>query len=243
MVVVLGTRIHNNSAKCANEFYLLKNWCYQALEYTNYIVVATDSKSYTKTKRAIRDLGERVHTILVSPWKGIVNPLNSIICEANILGAERLVFQSVEVYISSRDFEILNYHLKSDTLVVGGKMVLSHGGTPGTKVICGMTSPWNTLALWNLAKLNTTGFLGVSNGIIKGIPGGIEEVPTISLLQQLYPNETQAKLVSLSDLSWITIWKDKKRENYHKEKMLTKSSRAEAQLNCLKIKPGYVTVF
>ncbi|NEO49792.1 MAG: hypothetical protein F6K55_39125 [Moorea sp. SIO4A3] len=89
-----------------------------------------------------------------------------------------------------------------------------------------MTSPWNTLALWNLSKLNITGFLGISSGLIKDVPGGMEEVTTISLLQQLYQNQAQAKLVKLSDLKWITTWNSQERQKYHQKKMLTKFLRA-----------------
>jgi hypothetical protein len=245
MSLILGTRIYGNFAKYTDVFYCFSNWCRQALKYANYIVVATDNQNFAKIKRIIRDLGEgeRVYPLLVNPWKGIVNPLNMIIYEANILGADHIMFQSLEVYISFRDFEILASHLTSDTLVVGAKMISTHGEDPGTKIICGMTSPWNTLALWNLPKLNATGFLGISSGIVKSIPGGMEEVVTISLLQKLYPNEAHAKLVSISDLLWIPIWDNIERENDHKEKIITKSLRAEAQLKYLRIEPGYVIVF
>ena len=243
MSVIVGTRIHGNLDKYTPQFYDVRYWCYQALHYADYVVIGTDKKNFAKIRRSVKDLGEKVHPILIMPWKGFVNPLNAIIYEANLLGGNNILFQSIEVYISFKDFEILDSHLKSDTLVVGGKMSSIHGGKPGTKVICGMTSPWNTLDLWNLQKLNVTGFLKVSSGIIKDVPGGMEEVPTISILQQLYSNECQAKLVSIPDLSWKTnTWNDPEREKYHQEKMKTKYLRSEAQLKYSKIKPGNVTV-
>jgi hypothetical protein len=130
-----------------------------------------------------------------------------------------------------------------DTVVVGARLNPDHGGTPGIKPIDGLTSPWNTLALWDLNKLYLTGFQAKSVESLNGIHGGMEEVPTISLLQHLYPDKAQAKVVTLQDVKWNMIWNDEKRSKYHLQKMKTKCERAEIQLKYLDLPRGMVTVF
>jgi len=242
MSLIIGSRIHSAGGTHTPNFSRLKKWCNQVLKYADYVVIATDEYLYEDIAKTVSGFGDRVHSLLVNPWKGFAHPLNAIVYEATSLGGDKLLLQSPEVYVKATDAKILDSHLTSDTLVVGAKMILNHGGDAGVKPIDGMTSPWNTLALWNLSKLNITGFLGVSSGLLKDVPGGMEEVTTISLLQQLYPNEAQAKLVSLSQLKWINDWKDLKRKKYHEQKMSTKLSRAEIQLKYSKIQRGIVTV-
>jgi hypothetical protein len=242
MSVIVGTRIHGALPTYTPEFSRIENWCAKTLEYADYVVIATDTHFFNKISRIVSVFGERVQTLLINPWQGVAHPLNMIVCEATFLGGNKLLLQSLEVYVSSTDVKTLNSHLTSDTLVVGAKMISTHGGDAGVKPIDGMNSPWNTLALWNLSKLNITGFLEFSHGIIKDIPSGMEEVTTISLLQQLYPNEAHAKLVSLSQLKWITLWKSIERQKYHEKKISTKVWRAEIQLEYSRIQRGVVTV-
>ena len=242
MSLIIGTRIHSGGGTHTPNFSRLKKWCEQVLEYADYVVIATDEHLFNDIANNVLGFRNRVHSLLVNPWKGFAHPLNAIVYEATSLGGSKLLLQSPEVYVNSADIKILDLHLTVDTLVVGAKMILSHGGDAGVKPIDGMTSPWNTLALWNLSKLNITGFLGVSSGLLKDVPGGMEEVTTISLLQQLYPNEAHAKLVSLAQLKWINDWKDIKRKKYHEQKMSSKLSRAEIQLKYSNIQRGIVTV-
>ncbi|NET60611.1 MAG: hypothetical protein F6K47_32075 [Symploca sp. SIO2E6] len=242
MSLILGTRIHSSSGISIPELSQLENWCCKALEYADYVVIATDYQLFNQISQIVSVFGDRVHSLLVNPWKGFAHPLNAIVVEATFLGGNQLLLQSLEVQISPIDVGTLRSHLTSDTLVVGARMIESHGGDAGIKPINGMTSPWNTLALWNLPKLHVTGFLGISSGLIKDIPGGIEEVTTISLLQQFYPNQAHAKLVNLSQLKWITLWKDTERKKYHEQKMSSKLVRAEIQMNYFKVQRGFVRV-
>ena len=179
--------------------------------------------------------------IIVNDWSKATESLNKILCQAIFLGGNKLLLQSREVNVSSADVKTLSDRLSLDTLVVGAKMISNHGGAAGVKKIDGINSPWNTLALWNLSKLKWTGFIEVSNEKL-GIPSGMEEVITISILQQLYPNEAHAKLVELSKLNWRATWNSKERQKYHQEKMSSKLWRAEMQLKHSKVKPGVVTV-
>ena len=240
--LIVGTRIYSFS-NSHPKLCQLESWCQETLKYAAHIVIATNNQLFNAIKQIVSVFEDKVSPLLIHPWTEFTHPLNTIIVEANFRGVNKLLLQSFEVYVSSTDVEKLNYYLTSDTLVVGGKMISNHGGyQPGVQPINGMNSPWNTLALWNLSKLNVTGFIGISSGLIKDIPGGMEEVSTISLLQQLYPNQAQAKLIALSDLKWMTHWRCDKRQNYHEQKMMTKLLRAEKQLEYSKIQRGAVTV-
>ncbi|MGD1699119.1 hypothetical protein [Dapis sp. BLCC M229] len=242
MSIIVGTRIYSVS-NSHSKLYQLESWCKNTLKYADHVVIATNDRLFNEISQIVSGFENQVSPLLIHPWTGFTHPLNAIVVEANFQGAHKLLLQSLEVYVSSKDVEKLNAYLTSDTLVVGAKMISNHGADRvGVQPIDGMNSPWNTLALWNLSKLNVTGFLGISSGLIKDIPGGMEEVSTISLLQQLYPNEARAKLIALSDLKWITNWRCEKRKNFHEEKMNSKFLRAERQLEYSKIKRGYVTV-
>ena len=72
--------------------------------------------------------------------------------------------------------------------------------------------------------------------------GGVEEVPVISLLQQLRPNEMKAKIVEVDFLRWEAEWSCENRMQYHQEKMQSKNSRASAQMHYLGIQAGEVIV-
>ena len=242
MSLIVGTRIYSFS-NSHPKLCQLESWCKSTLKYADRVVIATNDRLFNEISQIVSGFKDRVSPLLINPWTGFTHPLNAIVVEANFQGANKLLLQSLEVYVSSTDVKKLNAHLTSETLVVGGKMISNHGGDQiGVQPIDGMNSPWNTLALWNLPKLNVTGFLGISSGVVKDIPGGMEEVSTISLLQQLYPSEAHAKLIALSDLKWMTNWMCEKRKNSHEQKMMTKLLRAEKQLEYSKIKRGFVTV-
>ena len=58
-------------------------------------------------------------------------------------------------------------------------------------------------AMWNIRLLSKTGFQMISDGLISG--HGVEEVVTISVLQQLHEdNEAKAKLLELKSIVWKT---------------------------------------
>jgi hypothetical protein len=238
---IVGTRIHASSS--SPDLSQLRNWCESAMKYADTVVVATDDILIEDIRQILAPLGSRACALHVSPWKGFTIPLNAIVAEATSLGGDRLLLQSLEVSISPSDVQELHSYLTKDTLVVGAKLVNTQGGGSGTQPLDGQATPWNTLALWDLRKLYVTGFLGISSGLIPEVPGGIEEVPTISLLQQLYPNKARAKLVTLSGVEWTTMWDDETRMAYHRQKMSTKYARAEIQLKHLGLPRGQVEVY
>jgi hypothetical protein len=116
---------------------------------------------------------------------------------------------------------------------------------PDPVPLTGLTSPWNTLALWDVSKLAITGFQMISEGLIPAsglsIPlasyAGIEEVVTIALLQQLFGGyqQARAKLLRITS-SPSAVWEtnsfaqDPERASWHQEKMKSKQARAQVQL-------------
>jgi hypothetical protein len=122
-----------------------------------------------------------------------------------------------------------------------------HDFLPGHHVLSGVTSPWNTLALWSVDRLGHTGFPAIAEGPFDGgKSAGIEEVATIALLQLLQRSRGEgeegcvAKLVRLAGVDWAVHWDDPARAEWHKQKMAGKISRAEAQLQVLGIPHGSV---
>jgi hypothetical protein len=158
---------------------------------------------------------------------------------------------------------LLRHMQISDTLVVGAALP-GHEYHPPTSTdttvlweLNGRTSPWNTLALWNLSKIGLTGFQLVSEGIPtspstmdhsssiqKTSPAvttassftaaGIEEVVAIALLQTILgKDQTKAKLVHIPELEWkVDFDKDPARQAWHQQKMQSKLERASQQLSC-----------
>lgn len=150
---------------------------------------------------------------------------------------------------------------EDDTLVVGAVLPGHdyHAPLPSTAAggsltvepiaLSGVTTPWNTLALWNVRKLALTGFLFVSEGLLtdpQTAPSlGVEEVATIAVLQQLLGTQrAKAKLVPVPGVAWdATFAGDNKRKQWHDEKMKSKQIRAARQLELLNDLTGLVYHF
>jgi hypothetical protein len=219
----------------------LSRWCQICLEYTDRLLIATDDELFQLICQICAPF-EQVYPLRVHPWCGFAIPLNTIEAEAARLQGQTLLLQSFEIVVSPQSVDVMHDHLGGDTLVVGARLAPDHGGTAGVKPIDGLTTPWNTLALWNLDKLHQTGFLEVSSELLDGIAGGMEEVSTISLLQHRFPGEAKAKVITLPGVQWNLSWKDEQRSLYHNQKMKTKRERAELQLKHLPVPRGVVTV-
>lgn len=188
-----------------------------------------------------------VHALPVTPWGMFVPALNALITYARRKQqppADRILFISAETTADSQDIQQLLTHLTPDTLVVGARL-LGHAGSRGDDTesvvlpLSGTTSPWNTLAIWDLQKLALTGFQLVSDGLLTGDKEepsfGIEEVVAIALLQKLLGKvNAKAKLVSLKNVNWqVDSFEDQERQKWHEEKMKSKDIRAQRQLDLM----------
>jgi len=239
---MVATRLHSSNENSPIDVQNIQDWCKHVLNYCDLLIVVVDQRYMKATKDVLDDFGEKIQLFHIHPWISFTQPLNLLVEKALSIGAKELLFQSIEVTIGVEDMMILEKELDSNTLIVGAKLCERHGEKNEVCTINGWTSPWNTLALWNLEKLALTGFLTISSGNLTDIPGGIEEVVTISLLQKIQPNSMKAKLIKLSSVHWNTDWSSKERSIYHQKKMASKDERSQIQLKKLGINAGEVMI-
>jgi len=239
---VVATRLHTSNEAVPIDPEQIKAWCQNVLSYSDLLIIVVDNRYFQRVGKMLMRFGNRVKLFHIDPWISYTQPLNMIIEKALCVGATKLLFQSIEVTALPEDIKSLERYLDGNTLVVGVKLHEMHGHINKKVELTGWTTPWNTLALWNLQKLGLTGFLTVSSGNLLGISGGVEEVVTISLLQTLHPNSMIAKMVELKSVVWSTEWSCKEREAYHIAKMASKNDRAKKQLRALGISPGFVMI-
>lgn len=164
----------------------------------------------------------------------------------------QILFCSAETACSAHAVQTLQSHLQADTAVVGACLpghdyqynkgpttVTGGNGADNVVELNGRTSPWNTLALWDLRKLALTGFLLVSDGLLSDDETdpsfGIEEVVATCLLQKLLgPVNAKSKLVQLTtpsdQVDWNQEFDDPDRKKWHEQKMMSKVTRAARQL-------------
>ncbi|CAN0490526.1 unnamed protein product, partial [Ectocarpus sp. 8 AP-2014] len=160
--------------------------------------------------------------------------LNALLGFASRDGAELVMFQSLETTVGKDAVSGMEAYMGPADLVVGAALT-GHAFRGGETVeLTGVTTPWNTLALWDVAKLAKLGFLGVAEGLLPGVPAGVEEVTAIAALQALLGAEhARAKLVRLPQASlrrrrfprqvrWQTAWEDEGRRRWHESKMSSK---------------------
>lgn len=196
-----------------------------------------------------------VEVVPVQPWGRFVPALNALVAyAATTLHASRLMFVSAETTSVSVNAvaRLLQDGLSDHVLVVGARLSghdhsVASNSRSQTVALNGRTTPWNTLAVWNLPKLALTGFQLVSDGLASdltpapadGTPplinmGGVEETVTIALLQKLLgQSHAVAKLVSVPDVTWNEHFDDPSRQEWHDQKMASKLSRAQRQLDLL----------
>ncbi|KAL3671789.1 hypothetical protein V7S43_003698 [Phytophthora oleae] len=190
-------------------------------------------------------LAGKVKIIPMLHWGKFVPALNALIGTAadHFPNADTLILQSLEIDVDAASVEALrSYFDPKHDLVVGAALPghdfqLNSASQPVE--LTGLTSPWNTLALWNLEQLTKVGFALMGDALRLEVDGlgsaaGIEEVATIAMYQQLYSNGTSpttAKLVRVPSIAWqLDRLQDPKRLEWHKKKMSSKQQRAAAQL-------------
>jgi hypothetical protein len=214
----------------------------------------------------------RLHVLPVTPWGKFVPALNALVQFAAASqplhdkekdSCHQILFCSAETSCSAQAVRTLQSHLQDDTAVVGACLP-GHDYQSATQCsttadaaavqqqqqqqpvivpLNGRTSPWNTLALWDLRKLALTGFLPVSDGLLSDDATdpsfGIEEVVATCLLQKLLgADQAKSKLVQLTTtdsnddagVDWNQSFDDPERKKWHEQKMKSKLTRAARQL-------------
>eukprot|EP00667_Euglena_gracilis_P018103 EG_transcript_19185 len=246
------TRIHRKEAARADgqDIEALRRLLGQAQRYSDFIAVAVDEAD-AALMREVAAMVEDVRTgpaapavpiavLPVSMWGNFVMALNSLLLHAGQVGAAVILFTSVELEMTVTQVKALRQHLLEDTLVVGAK-VPGQDFSVGRHTLTGGNSPWNTFALWSVPKLLQIGFMSLSEGLLKGVPGGVEEGPVIALLQVLHPEVSCCKLVELEPPpKWHTDWTDPGRLAWHRRKMESKVQRTAAQLKAANLPAPFV---
>lgn len=185
----------------------------------------------------IQDPLLKAEVIPVMPWQKFVPALNALVGfgAGHPLNPSRILFVSAETTASAEDIMHLS-RLVNDEILVAGAALPGHDYQPNNILeLNGTTTPWNTLAVWNIRKLAMTGFALVSEGHLSIEPSyGVEEVVAIALLQKLLGTENaQAKLLKLNSVNWTQDFDDPERRRWHDEKMKSKVERADRQLQLM----------
>eukprot|EP00644_Phytophthora_capsici_P010620 jgi/Phyca11/568962/estExt2_Genewise1.C_PHYCAscaffold_300456 len=190
-------------------------------------------------------LAGKVEIIPMLHWGKFVPALNALVGMAadRFPNADTLILQSLEIDVDAASVEALRSHFDLNRDLVVGAALPGHDFQPNSASqpveLTGLTSPWNTLALWNLEQLTKVGFPLMGDALRLEIDGigsaaGIEEVATIAMYQQLYANGTSptiAKLVRVPSIAWqLDGLQDPKRLEWHQKKMASKQQRAAAQI-------------
>lgn len=226
---LIATRIHNQGSSrvglSPDVFSHLMAWLPRALACTEHVAIAVDT---TGGKMDIYDAvatvldgtlssedRQRIALIGVAPWLAFVPALNALLSHAQTKGCDTILYSSLETQAHPAHIHTLKKHLTHDTLVVGARLS-GHRFVKGMATINGCTTIWNTLALWDVAKLSRTGFLSISDGLpaktietrnssgelthetLPSVGAGVEEVACISIQQRLFPNGSKAKLLSMT---------------------------------------------
>lgn len=116
-----------------------------------------------------------VDIIPVTPWGQFIPALNALVCWASVSRASYALFVSAEIStLTHNSIQLLSQHLDDNKTLVVGAVLPGHqyDNSRGEVPLSGVTSPWNTVAMWNLSKLALTGFPLVAEGILTDQQGG-----------------------------------------------------------------------
>ncbi|KAF4321721.1 hypothetical protein BBO99_00001680 [Phytophthora kernoviae] len=254
---VVGTRLHWHSHSQRERIDVEKllrqvsAFCTRAALCTNSgILIAVGLPTgavgaMSGTGVAAGSIAGKVEIIPMVYWGKFVPALNALVSVAadRFPEADTLLLQSLEVEVDKVGVEFLRSHFDIKRDLVVGAALSGHEFQPDPSVqplkLSGLTSPWNTLALWNLEQLTKIGFALMGDALRLEVDGigsaaGIEEVATIAMYQQLYANTTsatKAKLMRVPGIAWqLDGLQDPERLAWHEKKMTSKQQRAAAQL-------------
>ncbi|TMW56585.1 hypothetical protein Poli38472_006595 [Pythium oligandrum] len=180
-------------------------------------------------------------------WGSFVPALNAIIATTatRYPDVDQLLFQSLEIVVDAAGVDHLRAKFQVGSDLVVGAALPGHSYQPNKSQplpLTGLTTPWNTLAVWDLTLLAKVGFPLVGEGLrIDGNAAGVEEVSTIALYQSLYPDQTRAKVIQVPGLEWqVDSFDDPERQRWQERKMQSKLERPAKQMEYLSIPTGQV---
>lgn len=154
--------------KSQNDLKKLDDFILRAAKYSSVIIVAIrveEDKSGAADYLTSKYKGEpRAIALPVTPWGDVTTALNSLlICASNLkYGPQQyILFQSLEIMSNAQHIQQMLNYMTSDTLVVGAALEGHHFRVKQGEIACmteigGLTSPWNTCALWHRPTLALT---------------------------------------------------------------------------------------
>ncbi|OAJ39892.1 hypothetical protein BDEG_23690 [Batrachochytrium dendrobatidis JEL423] len=191
--ILVAVRIHRNNQHTQSDSIDLVKLCKlvtQSKPYATQIAIAYpqsdtllhDALVGTFHPTAVEPDDKRVVLVPVVKWGRFIPALNALLLEAVNGGFKYILYQSVEAVVSANEIHTMISWFDQ------GKQRLN-----------GVTTPWNTLALWAVSKLKCLGFLMVAEGS-EDVQGGVEEVSAIAVFQKLVsPNHAKAILLRMSE--------------------------------------------
>lgn len=206
----------------------VERWAHTAMACSQHVFAAVDDAASIAFGPMLAQF--KVQQVHCATWEGFSITLNTLVQRAMLAQQRHWYIQSVDVAARPSDIAGLLSHMDDSTLVVGARLAPSHGERAGACQLAGDTSPWNTCALWKLERVAMLGFQGVSDGLISGLAGGMEEVAVIALHQRLFPSQSQAKLISLSHHKYAGMGRN---ANDFEARLASKNERASRQLAAL----------
>lgn len=185
--------------------------------------------------------GTHVVVLPLLHWGRFVPALNALVSAAvtHFPTAQLLLLQSLEVAADAAAVEFLATRFELGKDLVVGAALPGHDFRPAEAddtgaelALDGRTTPWNTLALWDLSRLALVGFPLLGDALtLDAANAGVEEVSTIALYQQLFPDASAAKLVAVPGIEWrVADFESDERRHWQERKMASKLQRAEAQM-------------
>lgn len=206
-------------------------------------VPASDADAEKAATRTVQ-----VTIIPMLHWGCFVPALNAIISTAatQFPRASLLLLQSLEIEVNASGVEFLRTHFEIGKDLVVGAALPGHAFTSSKDPLelNGLTTPWNTLALWDLTRLAMVGFPLIGEGLrIDGATScaGVEEVTTIALYQQLFPSASRAQVHRVPGIAWqVDNFESEERRVWQEKKMSSKLDRAEKQMAHFRVASGKV---
>ena len=192
----------------------------------------------------------KVNAFSVTPWGRVVQAPNALLIKAAEQEMDYLLFMSTEYPVTTSLVSLLQSHCDNETLVVGACLEghdfkAKPGKQASVKRATGLQIPWNTCALWSVARLVYTGFVLTADSLQDPDNAGMEEMGTIAAQQILWPGKASAKLVvpQSGDLVPNTHgWNIKRRDRYVRN-LTSKNARSAAQLRRLSLPaPGVLHI-
>lgn len=182
--LLIATRLHAPTSSQLPSTSKLLSFIESCKSYADHVVVCIgcrNSDGFDDIVQQYRSACGHTATILViEPWGHFTNALNNCITFAQDNAFDLLGFQSFEYRTTAETINLLRTELCENTLVIG-PTIEGHTFELGSHTISGCTSPWNTMAIWNVSVLSLTGFPLIGDGVANRRDIGGIEVKRVNL--------------------------------------------------------------